>query len=117
VIPGRFFAALNLIHSASFLPVAGRWEHDDSFSVILSGSYAITPEIVLGAEIIHENLAQNGCLNAHALFIGPELFLRLEKNLTASVAWATQIPDAAARQLDVVNFERHQLGLRFAYDF
>jgi hypothetical protein len=117
VIPGRFFAALNLIHSASFLPLAGRWEHDDSFSVILSGSYAITPEIVLGAEIIHENLAQNGCLNAHALFIGPELFLRLEKNLTASVAWATQIPDAAARQLDVVNFERHQLGLRFAYDF
>jgi hypothetical protein len=37
--------------------------------------------------------------------------------LTASVAWAAQIPDAAARQLDVVNFERHQLGLRFAYDF
>ncbi len=117
VIPGKFFAALNLIHSASFLSLAGRWEHDDTFSVILSGSYAITPEIVLGAEIIRENLAQNGCLNAHALFIGPELFLRLDRNLTASVAWAAQIPDAAARQLDVVNFERHQLGLRFAYDF
>jgi hypothetical protein len=117
VVPGKFFAALNLIHSASFLPVAGQWEHDDAFSIIVSGAYAITPEIVLGAEIIHENLAQNGSLNDHALFIGPELFLRLDRNLTASVAWAAQIPDAAARQLDVVNFERHQLGLRFAYDF
>lgn len=117
VIPEQFFAALNLIHSASFLPLDGKWEHDDSFSVIVSGAYAITPDIVVGAEIIHENVAQNGGLNAHALFVGPELFLRLNKDLTASMAWAVQIPDAAARQLDVVNFDRQQLGLRFAYDF
>ena len=117
VIPETFFAALNLIHSASFLPFDGKWEHDDAFSVIVSGAYAITPDLVVGAEIIHENLAQNGGLNAHALFVGPQLFLRLNKDLTASMAWAVQIPDAAARQLDVVNFERHQLGLRFAYDF
>jgi hypothetical protein len=117
VIPETFFAALNLIHSASFLPFGGKWEHDDAFSVIVSGAYAITPDLVVGAEIIHENLAQNGSLNAHALFVGPQLFLRLNKDVTASMAWAVQIPDAAARQLDVVNFERHQLGLRFAYDF
>lgn len=118
VVPGKVFAALNLIHSASFLPLdGGGWEHEDSFSAIVSGAYVITPDIIVGAEMSHENLARNGCLNAHALFIGPELFLRLDKSLTATIAWAAQIPDIAARQLDLANFERHQLGLRFAYDF
>lgn len=117
VIQGKFFTALNLIYSASFLPLNGVWEHDDGFSIIVSGSYVITPDILIGAEMSHENLAQNGNLNAHALYIGPQLFLRLDQSLTATIAWATQIPDIAAHGLDLANFERHHLGLRFAYNF
>jgi branched-chain amino acid transport system substrate-binding protein len=54
--------------------VAGRWLRDDSFTVIVGGSYAITPAILGGAEIPHENLAPSISPNAHALFAGPHMF-------------------------------------------
>ncbi|MGP8191485.1 MAG: hypothetical protein ACLQLT_02470 [Methylovirgula sp.] len=117
VVPNKFFAALNLIYAPSFLHVNGGWEHDDSFMVIAAGTYAIAPNIFLGAEVRHENFAQNGYLDAHALFIGPSLFYRFSANLTAKVAWAAQIPDIGATTLDLGTYERHQVELQFAYTF
>jgi len=84
---------------------------------IAGGSYAIAPSLLVGAEIRHENLAQNGNFDAHALFVGPQLFVRLSANFSAKIAWAAQIPDLAARSLDLTNYQRHQVELQFAYTF
>jgi hypothetical protein len=117
VIPAKLFTVLNLIYQPSFLHPNSRYEHDDSFVIIAGGSYAITPNILFGAEIRHGNLAQNGDLNAHALFVGPQLYVRFAESFSAKIAWAAQIPDVAARSLDLTNYPRHQVELQFAYTF
>jgi hypothetical protein len=113
VIPETFFMELNLVYSPTLLPVSGRWLRDDSFTVIVGGSYVITPDILVGGEIRHENLAPSLLPNAHALFVGPNMFLQLAEGLTASFAWAFQLPDLGARHADLANFERYEAGLRF----
>jgi hypothetical protein len=117
VIPEKFFTVLNLIYQPSFLRPNGRSEHDDSFTVIAGGSYAILPNLLLGAQLRHQNLAQNGNLNAHALFVGPQLFLSLANNFDVKIAWAAQIPDLAAHSLDLKNYQRHQAELQLGYTF
>jgi hypothetical protein len=47
VIPEKFFTVLNLIYQPSFLRPNGRSEHDDSFTIIAGGSYAILPKLCL----------------------------------------------------------------------
>jgi hypothetical protein len=117
VIPDKLFMELNLVYSPTFLPLTGRWLRDDSFTVLVGGSYVLTPDILVGAEIRHENLAPSLFPNAHALFIGPHLFLQVADNLTASFAWAFQIPDLGAHHADLANFERYEAGLRLVYSF
>jgi hypothetical protein len=85
--------------------------------MIAGGSYAMTPNTLFGAEVRHENFAQNGNLNAHTLFLGPQLFVKLAENFTAKIAWAAQIPDVAAHRLDLTNYQRHQVELQLAYNF
>jgi hypothetical protein len=117
VIPSKFFSVLNLSYAPSFLRPNGKSEHDDSFIIIVGGSYAITPNLFFGAEIRHENSARNGNLDAHALFVGPNLFVRLAKDFTAKVAWAAQMPAAGAHTIDLTNYQRHQVELQLAYNF
>lgn len=115
IIPGKFYSVFNLIYEPSFQRTNSISEH--SFIIIAGGSYAITPNFIFGAEIRHENSAWNGNLDAHALFAGPNLFVRLAKDFTAKIAWAAQIPDAGAHTIDLTNYQRHQVELQFAYNF
>ena len=64
VIPEKLFTVLNLIYQPSVLRLNSKWQHDDSLIVIAGGSYAISPNLFFGAEVRHENFAQNGNLNA-----------------------------------------------------
>jgi hypothetical protein len=117
VIADKLFMVLNLVYSPTFLPLNDRWLRDDSFTVLVGGSYVITPDVLIGAEIRHENLAPNLSPNAHALYVGPHMFLQLAESLTASFAWAFQIPDLGAHHADLANFERYEAGLRVVYSF
>jgi hypothetical protein len=117
VVPERFFTVLNLIYSPSLLRVSGGWSHEDTFIVIAGGAYAITPDLIFGAEIRHENLAHSGTLNAHALYVGPQIYVRPVEDFSFKIAWAMQIPDIAARSIDVVNFERGQVELQLVTHF
>lgn len=117
IIPQRLFTVLNLIYSPSLFRLDGRWGHDDSFTVIAGGSYALAPNLFFGGEIRRENLAQNGNLNAHALYVGPQLFVRVSESFTGKIAWATQVADFGARSLDLANFPRDQVKLEFSFNF
>lgn len=117
LIPAKAFGVLNLIYEPSFLCPGFIPEHDDSFAVVAGASYAILPDILIGAEIRHETLAQNGNVNAHALFVGPQLFLRFSENFAAKIAWAAQIPGVGSHSLDLANYPRDQVEVLFALGF
>jgi len=117
VIPGKFFAVLNLIYEPSFAWPGGHLDREQSFTIIAAGSYAFSQNILAGAEIRHENQVQDGNLGAHALYFGPNIFVRLTEDFTAKLAWAAQIPDAAAHHLDIANYQRHQVDLLLSYNF
>jgi hypothetical protein len=117
VVPSKYFTVVHLSYTPSFQRLTTGWEHDDSFRIIAGGSYAITPDIHFGAEVRHENLAQNGNVNAHALYVGPPLYMNLAKGFSVKIAWAAQIPDVAARSLDLTNYQRHQVEFQLAYSF
>lgn len=117
VIPETFFMVLNLIYSPSWLPVTGRWLRDDALTVILGGSYVITPELLVGGEIRHENLAPFGLPMVHALFVGPNVYMQVAETTTATFAWAFQIPDLGAHHANLGNYERYEAGLRIIHHF
>jgi hypothetical protein len=118
IVPDRFFTVLNLIYAPSLLRLSSSgWVHDDAFIAIAGGSYAISPRLLFGAEVRHENLAHNGFLTAHALFVGPHLYMSPAENLSVKIAWAVQIPDVAAHRADLVNFERSQVLLQLVTHF
>ncbi len=117
IVPDKFFTAVNLIYTPSFLRVNGARGHDDALTAIVAGTYAITPNIFAGAEIRHENLAENGTFGAHALYVGPSLFYRVSERLIIKAAWAAQIPDFGSSKLDLNAYERHQVELDIAYHF
>ena len=62
-------------------------------------------------------MSRQKTVDAHALFVGPQLYVRLSEDFSAKVAWAAQIPDVASHSLDLKNYQRHQVELQFAYTF
>jgi hypothetical protein len=91
----------------------------------ISGALAmrVGSGLFIGGEIVYRRLYDGLGLDGlagNALFIGPSLYATLSGHLWASLAWNMQVAGHAAdRQgaLDLVNFERHRLLLRFGYNF
>lgn len=117
LVPERLFGVVNLIYSPSLQRLSSGWRHYDGFVAIAGASYAVAPHVFFGAEIRHENLTLDGALAGHALFVGPQLYVKPVENLDVKIAWAAQIPDLAASTLDLINFERNQLLLQIAYTY
>ncbi len=118
LIPSKLFAAVNVAYAPSFFPsIAGSASHNDDVAAFVDLAYAATPKLFLGGELRHENLYQPGVPAAHALFLGPSARYKLSPALDIKVAWAIQVPDVAARGLDLTIFERHQVELLLVYGF
>jgi hypothetical protein len=41
--------------------------------------------------------------------------MNLAKSFSVKIAWSAQIPDVAARSLDLMNYQRHQVEFQLAY--
>ncbi len=118
LVPSKLLAAVNLVYTPAFFPAApGGAGHNDDVAVLADLAYAVTPKVFLGGELRHDTLFQAGLPTAHALFLGPSVFYQLTPAFDVKVAWAIQVPDVAARSLDLGIFERHQVELQFAYGF
>jgi hypothetical protein len=58
--------------------------------------------------------------SGHAVFLGPNLYLRLSDWAALNFAWTPQIwgrAQGVSASLDLDNFERHQFRLKFAASF
>ena len=118
LIPSKLLAAVNVAYTPTFFPAAaGGAGHNDDVAVFADLAYGATPKLFLGGEVRHETLFQAGTPVAHALFLGPSLFYNLAPAFDVKVAWAIQVPDVAARSLDLGTFERHQVELQVVYGF
>jgi hypothetical protein len=120
LIPNKFFVALNLTYDPAVTRVREGWQHNSALEISAAASYAVTPEVFLGAEIRHlsgDSFTQQGLFAAHGLYIGPSAYFKLSDKATLKFAWSAQVPDETTGRLDLRDFERHQLLAQFVMSF
>jgi hypothetical protein len=83
----------------------------------------IMPGVWLGGEMRYLRDYSGSMLNVfagQALYVGPTVYARLSRSAFVSAAWNSQIwggTTGAPGALDLANFERHQVKLRFGLEF
>ena len=81
------------------------------------------PGLWLGAETRYLRDYSGPALNVfsgQALYVGPTFYARFDGSAFLSVAWDFQTwgkAISAPGALDLTNFERHQVKLRFGFEF
>jgi hypothetical protein len=125
LVPDKVFAAVNLTYelATSRSRVTGERSRDSALG--LSGALAaqICDGIYLGGEIRYARAYEGLALDrfaGHALFVGPTFYAKLSKTAWIAAGWNIQVAGHAADTpgaLDLVNFERHEVKVRFGQAF
>jgi hypothetical protein len=125
LIPDRLFGAINLLHAPSWLRdhATGAWTQASQSGIGAALVGRIGEGVYLGGEVrylrAHESTGWSG-FSGEAVFAGPSIFVMLTPRATMTVAWNAQIAGHAAGEtgaLDLKNFERHQVRVRFGFGF
>jgi hypothetical protein len=123
--PDRLVGAINLLfdNDRTRLVAFDGLQHESLVGAGAALATQIMPGLWLGGETRYLRDYSGSALDVftgQALYIGPTVYARLGGNAFASVAWNFQIwggATAAPGALDLTNFERHQVKLRFGFDF
>jgi hypothetical protein len=134
LVPNKLFIAGNLLYEPEAVrardtdPDTGqsftRSEHESTFGVSGAIAGAVAPNVFLGAEVRHlrhyEGMGLNR-LEGQATFVGPTLSVRFAPRALIQAAYSVQVAGRAVddpnHRLDLVNFEKHNVRLRFVYEF
>lgn len=125
LVENRIFAAFNLIYApqAARSRVTGVWEHQSGFGISGAITTQILPGILIGAEArylrSYDGLGLDSLMGG-ALFMGPTFYARFSDRFWMGAAWNIQVAGSTGNgpgALDLTNFERHQVKLRFGYNF
>jgi hypothetical protein len=125
LIAGRLFAALNVSYEPeqTRLRASGEMLRDSTLGVAAALALQVMPSVFIGAEARnlrhYEGLGLNG-FAGQALYIGPTFYATFGQGYFLSAAWNVQVWGAVAGSsgaLDLVNFDRHQVKLRFGVTF
>ena len=120
LIPGRLFAALNVIYEPEQTRLRGSGEtlRDSTLGVSAALAMQVMPGVFIGAEARnlrhYDGLGLDG-FAGQALYIGPTLYATFAERYFISAAWNVQVWGAVrgtSGALDFDNFERHQVKLR-----
>jgi hypothetical protein len=123
--PDRLVGAINLLfaNDRTHLIASDGIEHESLVGGGAALAAQIMPGLSLGGEARYLRDYSGSALNVfagQALYIGPTVYARLAGNAFVSAAWNFQVwgfAPAAPGALDLVNFERHQVKLRFGVEF
>jgi hypothetical protein len=123
--PDRLVGAINLLfaNDRTRLVAFDGLQHESLVGAGAALATQIMPGLWLGGETRYLRDYSGSALDVftgQALYIGPTVYARLGRNAFASVAWNFQIwggATAAPGALDLTNFERHQVKLRFGFEF
>lgn len=125
LIADRLYGAINLMHAPSWArdPVTRAWAQSSVSGVGAALVGRIGERVYLGGEVrylrAYESTGWSG-FSGEAVFAGPSLFVVLAPRATMTVAWNAQIAGHAEGEtgaLDLKNFERHQVRVRFGFGF
>jgi hypothetical protein len=124
LIDNRLLGALNALYDAQAtrFPIANLWVHDSKIGFSSALSARIAPTLFLGGEIrylrAYDGLGLDA-ISGQALFAGPTFYLQIAHGMALSGAWNVQIAGRTATggSLDLNHFERHQLKVRFNFNF
>jgi hypothetical protein len=121
----RLVGAINLLfaNDRARLLASDGIEHDSLAGAGAAFAAQIVPGTWLGGETRYLRDYSGSTLNVfagQAFYIGPTIYARLGGNAFVSAVWDFQIwgrSIAALGALDLTNFERHQVKLRFGWEF
>lgn len=123
IIPDQLFAALNLNYqpgAQQAFAAGSPWVSGSATNVSAGLTWQITPSLFVGAEVRYLGVFDGAYLNrtlGTALFVGPNLTVKFSEKTALNIAWTPQISGDAngiGGRLDLINFERHQLRVKFA---
>jgi hypothetical protein len=125
LMPGQLMGASNLLfaNDRARLLASDGVQHESLLGAGAALAAQVMPGTWLGGETRYLRDYSGSALNifaGHALYIGPTLYARLGRNAFVSAAWDFQIwgrATAGPGSLDLTNFERHQVKLRFGLEF
>ena len=125
LIEGRLFAALNLLYAPEWTHAfVAQTEHQQS-SLGISGAavWQVAEGVFVGAEShylrIYDGIGLNS-FSGDALFVGPTAYWQVTETFAVSAAWSLQVTGGSAGlpgSLNLRDFERHVVRLRFEYTF
>jgi hypothetical protein len=124
LVPGKLYGALNLNYAPGVSREPGRdWERSSSTNVSAALAYQFTDKIFGSVEARFLSSFEGAVLNrnvGNALFVGPNVLVKIGESASLNVAWTPQVAGRARgsdRSLDLDNYERHQLRVKFSTSF
>ena len=125
LVPDRLFGALNFIYEPEWTRSreTGMTERTSTVGLGAALTAQLFAGFLVGGEIRYMRKYEGVGLNTFAgdaVFVGPNVYVKLAKNANMSVAWNVQVAGGAADEpgrLDLTNFERHEVRFRVGVDF
>ncbi|HYF54190.1 MAG TPA: hypothetical protein VEA41_08020, partial [Salinarimonas sp.] len=100
-----------------------KWVRSSGTNLSGALAYQVSDTLFLGAEARLLASFEGAALDraaGRALFVGPNVLVRLSESSSLNLAWTPQVSGRARgvdRPLDLDNFERHQVRVKFATSF
>jgi hypothetical protein len=125
LVPNRVVSAFNLVYEpeASRSRITGAWSHESTIRFASAIMAQARPDILIGMEArylrTYEGLAFDH-FAGHALYLGPTVSAKLPGDCWLLAAWNIQIAGRSVGEpgsLDLTNFERHQVRLKFGFNY
>lgn len=125
LIEGRLFAALNLLYAPEWTQefAVQTWQQQSTLGISGAAVWQVVEGVFVGAESHYLRTYDGIGLNrfsGDALFVGPTAYWQVTENFAVSGAWSIQVAGGAAGtfgNLNLRDFERHEVRLRFEYTF
>lgn len=125
LVPNRIVSAFNLVYEseASRSRVTGAWSHESTIGVATAVMAQARPNVLMGMEARYLRKYEGPAFDTfagHALYLGPTVSVKLPGCCWLLAAWNIQVAGRSADQpgtLDLTNFERHQVRLKFGFNY
>lgn len=122
LIPGKLYGALNISHDMTWTGPSAYFR-SSTLTLGAALSYQVADGFYVGGEVRHQRrYADLGFGNdvGNATFAGPNFYWQATKAFSITAAYNVQVAGKAKNapgNLDLINFNQHQLKVKAAYNF
>ena len=125
LVPNRVVSAFNLAYEpeASRSRITGAWSHGSTTGIATAIMAQARPDFFIGAEARYLRKYGGLAFDAfagHALRLGPTVSVKFPGGYWLLAAWNIQVVGRSVGEpgsLDLTNFERHQVRLKFGFNY